>query len=226
MARRGAENAGVDSVLMAKIIKSGNTALVTGASLAAAPPPKAKRVAKPAPPMAPNGKPFPWIMEADLTREKFEDGGAALIADLEPHAFLSPEDEHAGLIVRLHSWDDTVDNPAEDGHQRIKQFLGRRVRITVEALSHPTTEEAEGEFDALQGMVAVRKALISGLGKNTCVDFREGQRGVLYVKVVSDAFTGLAEVEKQELAWGYINLYAPECIRQVATLMCYSIHEL
>ena len=55
---------------------------------------------------------------------KHEDGGQALLVDLD---FVQPREDN-GMFVILQSWDET------GKHTELTQYLGRRVRITVEVI--------------------------------------------------------------------------------------------
>lgn len=54
---------------------------------------------------------------------KVEDGGQALIAE-----FYAGEDDESGMWVKVISWDETLD------HALMKQFMNKRVKVTVEVL--------------------------------------------------------------------------------------------
>jgi hypothetical protein len=77
-------------------------------------------------------QPFPVVFEGTFEIESEDDGGQALVA-----AINSPTEPQ--MFVRVQSWDETVldaENERNDvaGHGRFCQFLGRKVRITLEVL--------------------------------------------------------------------------------------------
>lgn len=71
------------------------------------------------------------VVFEDVVKYKSEDGGRALIAEIEGKA--DPEDTN--MFVRLQSWDD--EHEVEDCkflHEFARKLEGKRVRVTVEVI--------------------------------------------------------------------------------------------
>lgn len=68
------------------------------------------------------------VFESDMTpgEVKREDSGCAMIWECSDVVDPSDANRDAGMFVRLQSWDDDIK------HALFKQFVGHRVRITVE----------------------------------------------------------------------------------------------
>ena len=79
----------------------------------------------------PARKPKPKkVFTATITRREVdvEDSGCAMIAHPSECKGQKRDEEQSGMFVRLHSWSDSKD------HSELKQFIGKKIRITVEVL--------------------------------------------------------------------------------------------
>jgi hypothetical protein len=62
------------------------------------------------------------IIEKEIS---IEDGGRAIIA----HVQDEKDTAVSGMFLKLQSWDDD-----SEGHEDIKQFLGKKIKVTVEVI--------------------------------------------------------------------------------------------
>lgn len=73
------------------------------------------------------------VIIATLDKERcvdIEDSGCAVIVNCDDAVEVVPDDEgmFEGMFVRLHSWSE------KKAHDEITQFIGKRVKITIETL--------------------------------------------------------------------------------------------
>jgi len=94
------------------------------------------------------------VYEADFDEKhvNYEDGKQALIWDHDGYEIIGdlPEVADCGTSVKFWSWDESRK------HESIKRFIGKRVRVTVEAINvlDQLAEIPEGEDEDIENMLA------------------------------------------------------------------------
>ena len=81
-------------------------------------------------------------------------------------------------------------------------------------------------FDLAQTSKQVTKVLRRHFGDNAAILTAEGWHGRVHVKIVSDAFNGLGEDEKQEMIWHALREDLGEDAQAVSLVLAYGLDEI
>jgi stress-induced morphogen len=81
-------------------------------------------------------------------------------------------------------------------------------------------------FDYAQQEHRVKDALENAFGPNAAIRTEEGWRGRVHVKIVSSAFDGKSEEEKQRMVWDELLRRLGSEAQAVALVLAYGLDEL
>jgi acid stress-induced BolA-like protein IbaG/YrbA len=81
-------------------------------------------------------------------------------------------------------------------------------------------------FDYQQVVEDVRTTLQNAFGPNSAIRTEEGWHGRVHVKIVSNAFDGMSEEEKQEIIWTELRNRLGAEAQAVSLVLAYGLDEI
>ena len=81
-------------------------------------------------------------------------------------------------------------------------------------------------FDYQQVVEDVRTTLQNAFGPNSAIRTEEGWHGRVHVKIVSNAFDGMSEEEKQEIIWTELRNRLGAESQAVSLVLAYGLDEI